>query len=90
MEDPQCDPEQFFRAAEQFVHGCLADNGSSADARDLLESCKASDQTKAAVRNVLNRCDECKFSANGARKLDATERQQILGQLKGFDHEVRK
>jgi hypothetical protein len=91
MENPQCDPEQFFRTAQQFVHACLADNGSSSDVRDLLESSKASDQTKSAVQNVLNRYDEWKYSAIDAPpKLDATERQQILSQLKGFDHEVRR
>ena len=91
MEDPQCAPEQFFRTVEQFVHSCLADNGSNADVRELLERSRASDQTKSAVRNVLNRYDEWKYSANEAPpKLDAGERQQILSQLKGFDHEVRR
>lgn len=91
MENPQCDPEQFFRTAEQFVHSCLSNNGSSPDVRDLLENSQASDQTKSAVRNILNRFDEWKYSANGTPpRLDAAERQQILGQLKGFDDEVRR
>ena len=91
MEDSKCDPEQFFRTAEQFVHSCLAQNGSSPDVRELLENSNASDQTKSAVRNILNRYDEWKYSANNTPpKLDAAERRQILTELKAFDHEVRK
>jgi BatD DUF11 like domain len=91
MEDPQCAPEQFFQSAEQFVHSCLAKNGASSDVRELLENCRASDQTKSAVRNVLNRYDEWKYSAGSAPpRLETTERQQIVTQLKGFDHEVRR
>ncbi len=59
--------------------------------RELLENSSASDETKSAVRAVLNRHDEWKYSANdAAAKLDAGEREQILDQLKSFDHELRK
>ncbi len=89
MENPDCPPEQFFQTAEQFVRGCLAKNGSALDVRDLLETSPVSDQTKSAVRNVLNRNDEWKYSANGnVPRLDAAEREQILRQLKGLDHEA--
>jgi BatD DUF11 like domain len=90
MEDPQCAPEQFFQTAKQFVHSCLAENGSTSDVRDLLENSRASDQTKSAVRNILNRYDEWKYAAHNAPpRLDEAERRDILGQLKGLDHEVR-
>ncbi len=90
MEDPRCGPEQFFQTAKQFVHACLAENGSTSDVRDLLENSRASDQTKSALRNVLNRYDEWKYSASNAPpRLDEAERREILNQLKGLDHEVR-
>jgi hypothetical protein len=90
MEDPQCGPEQFFQTAKQFVHSCLAENASASDVRDLLENSRASDQTKSALRNVLNRYDEWKYSASNAPpRLDEPERREILSQLKGLDHEVR-
>jgi BatD DUF11 like domain len=91
MEDPQCEPEQFFHTAERFVQACLSNNGTKSDLYELLESSKASEHSKAAVRNILSRSDEWKYSANrAAPRLDAAERQQILAQLKGFDHELRK
>ena len=90
MEDPQCGPEQFFQMAEEFVHSRLASNGAHSDVRELLENSRAKDETKSAIRAVLNRHDEWKYSANGLRlKLDAGERKQILDQLKNFDHELR-
>ena len=91
MEDPQCGPEQFFRTAEQFVYACLSKNGTNSDIGELLERSKASDQSKAAVRTILSRYDEWKYSANEAPpRLDAIERQQLLAQLKGFHRELRK
>jgi hypothetical protein len=90
MEDPRCGPEQFFQTAKQFVNACLAENGSTSDVRDLLENSRASDQTKSALRNVLNRYDEWKYSASNAPpRLDEAERREILNQLKGLNHEVR-
>ena len=91
MEDPQCGPEQFFRSAEQFVHACLSANGTNPDLGELLERSKVSDQSKAAVRTILSRYDEWKYSPSDALpKLEAAERQQFVAQLKGFDHELRK
>ena len=61
------------------------------DVRELLENSRASSETKSAMRNVLNRYDEWKYSANGLRgKLDAASGKQILDQLKTFDHELRR
>jgi hypothetical protein len=83
-------PEQFFRTAEQFVRACLA---QMVPVRTCarLENSRASDQTKSGVRNILNRYDEWKYSANNTPpKLDAAERRQILTELKAFDHEARK
>jgi hypothetical protein len=91
MEDPQCGPEQFFRSAEQFLHACLSNNGMSSDLGELLERSKVSDQSKAAVRTILSRYDEWKYSPSDAPpKLEAAERQQVVAQLRGFDHELRK
>ena len=91
MEDPQCAPEQFFRNAEQFVHGCLSTNGTNSDLSELLERSKVSEENKAAVRTILSRYDEWKYSPSDAPpRLEATERQQLIAQLKGFDHELRK
>ncbi len=91
MEDPQCDPQQFFRLAEEFVHSRLASNGAHSDVLELLENSSMSDETKSAVRAVLNRHDEWKYSPSGLHlKLDAAERRQILDQLKSFDHELRR
>ena len=91
MENPQCGAEQFFRNAEQFVHGCLSANGTNSDLGDLLEKSKASDQSKAAVRTILSRYDEWKYSPSDAPpRLEVAERQQLVAQLKGFDHELRK
>ena len=91
MEDAQCSAQQFFQIAEEFVHSRLASNGSHADARDLLENSSVSDETKSAVRTVLNRHDEWKYSASAPHlKLDVGERTQVLDQLKNFDHELRR
>jgi len=91
MEDPQCGLEQFFHMAEKFVHSRLAPNGSNSDVRELLENSNVSDQTKSVVRTVLNRHDESRYSASGLpSKLDAEERKQIVDQLRGFDHELRR
>jgi BatD DUF11 like domain len=91
MEDPQCGPEQFFRNAEQFLHACLSNNGTSSDLDELLERSKVSDQSKAAVRTILSRYDEWRYSPSDAPpKLEAVERQQVVAQLRGFDHELRK
>jgi BatD DUF11 like domain len=91
MEDPQCAPEQFFRNAEQFVHGCLSTNGTNSDLDELLERSKVSEESKAAVRTILSRYDEWKYSPSDAPpRLEAAERQQLIAQLKGFDHELRK
>jgi hypothetical protein len=91
MKDPECGPEQFFHMAEEFVHSRLTSNGSHADVRELLENSSASDETKSTVRAVLNRHDEWKYSASDLHaKLDAGEREQILDQLKSFDHELRR
>jgi BatD DUF11 like domain len=90
MEDPQCGPQQFFQMAEEFVHSRLASNGALSDVRELLENSSTKDEIKSAVRAVLNRHDEWKYSASGLHsKLDAGERRQILDQLKNFDHELR-
>jgi hypothetical protein len=90
MEDAQCSAQQFFQIAEEFVHSRLASNGTHSDARDLLENSRVSDETKSAVRAVLNRHDEWKYSASALHlNLDAGERRQILDQLKSFDHELR-
>jgi BatD DUF11 like domain len=91
MENPQCGPEQFFRNAEQFVHARLSANGTNSDLSELLERSKVSDQSKAAVRTILSRYDEWKYSPSDAPpKLEAAERQQLVAQLKGFDHELRR
>jgi BatD DUF11 like domain len=91
LEDPGCSPEQFFHMAEEFVHSRLTSNGARSDVRELLENSRTSDETKSAVRGVLNRHDEWKYSASGMHaKLDAGERKQILDQLKSFDHELRR
>ena len=91
MEDPGCSPEQFFHMAEEFVHSRLTSNGAHSDVRELLENSRTSDETRSAVRAVLNRHDEWKYSASGLlAKLDAGERRQILDQLKSFDHELRR
>ena len=91
MEDTQCSAQQFFQIAEEFVHSRLASNGAHSDARDLLENSGVRDETKAAVRTVLNRHDEWKYSASAPHlNLDAGERRQILDQLKSFDHELRR
>ena len=91
MEDPQCGPEQFFRNAEQFLHVCLSNNGTRSDLGELLERSKAGDQSKAAVRTILSRYDEWKYSPSDAPPtLEAAERQQVVAQLRDFDHELRK
>jgi hypothetical protein len=91
MEDAQCGPEQFFRSAEQFVHACLSTNGTNSDLGELLERSKVSEQSKAAVRTILSRYDEWKYSPSDVPpRLEAAERQQLVAQLKGFDHELRK
>jgi hypothetical protein len=91
LEDPGCSPEQFFHMAEEFVHSRLTSNGARSDVRELLENSRTSDETKSAVRGVLNRHDEWKYSASGMHaKLDAGERKQILDRLKSFDHELRR
>jgi hypothetical protein len=91
MEDPQCGPEQFFRSAEQFVHARLSANGTNPDLGELLERSKVSEQSKAAVRTILSRHDEWKYSPSEAPpKLEAAERQQLVAQLKDFDNELRK
>ena len=89
MDDPACEPEQFFHLAEQFVSARLG-NGAHQDIRESLENSRASSDTKFAMQNVLNRYDEWKYSANGLRgKLDSDERKEIVHQLKSFDHELR-
>ena len=91
MKDPECSPEQFLHMAEEFVQSRLTSNGSHSDVRELLENSSASDETKSTVRAVLNRHDEWKYSASDVHaKLDAGEREQILDQLKSFDHELRR
>jgi oxygen tolerance protein BatD len=91
MEDSQCGPDQFFQSAEQFVHVCLSTNGTNSDLNELLERSKVSDQSKAAVRTILNRYDEWKYSpTEEPHRLEASERQQLVAQLKSFDHELRK
>jgi hypothetical protein len=91
MENPQCGPDQFFESAEQFVQACLSTNGTNSDLNDLLERSRVSDQSKAAVRTILSRYDEWKYSPGDAPpKLEAAEREQLVAQLKGFDHELRK
>ena len=91
MEDPQCGPEQFFRTAERFVHGCLSSNGTNSDFDELLDRSKVSDQSKAAVRTILSRYDEWKYSPSDAPpRLEVAERQQLVAQLKDFDHALRK
>ena len=91
MEDPQCGSEQFFRSAEQFVHARLSANGTNSDLGELLERSKVSDQSKAAVRTILSRYDEWKYSPSDVPpRLEAAERQQLVAQLKGFDHELRQ
>jgi BatD DUF11 like domain len=90
MEDPQCAPEQFFQTAEQFVHACLSTDRTNSDLGELLEKSKVSDQSKAAVRTILSRYDEWKYSPSGVPpQLEAAERQQLVAQLKSFDHELR-
>jgi hypothetical protein len=88
MQNPECTPEQFLDMAEEFICARLNANGARSDAPELLENSRVSDETKLAVRTILNRHDECKYSVNGA-KLDATERKLFLDQLKAFDHEMR-
>ena len=91
MEDPQCGPEQFFRNAEQFLQACLSNNGTRSDLGELLERSKVGDQSKAAVRTILSRYDEWKYSPSDAPPtLEAAERQQVVAQLRDFDHELRK
>jgi hypothetical protein len=91
MEDPGCSPEQFFHMAEEFVHSRLTSNGAHSDVRELLENSRTRNEIRWAVRNILNRHDEWKYSASGLlAKLDAGERRQILDQLKSFDHELRR
>ena len=91
MEDPQCGPEQFFRNAEQFLQACLSNNGTRSDLGELLERSKVGDQSKAAVRTILSRSDEWKYSPSDAPpRLEAAERQQVVAQLRGLDHELRK
>jgi hypothetical protein len=90
MEDPKCSPQQFFEIAEEFVSSRLKSNGAHSDLHELLETSRASDQTKAAVRTVLYRHDELEYAAKAAgAKLDFAERKQIVDQLKSFDHELR-
>ena len=73
------------------MHSRLASNGAHSDVRELLENSSTKDEIKSAVRAVLNRHDEWKYSASGLHlKLDAGERRQILDQLKNFDHELRR
>ncbi|HEY5811384.1 MAG TPA: hypothetical protein VIT23_01875, partial [Terrimicrobiaceae bacterium] len=91
MEDPTFDGEKFFLTAEQFVVSCLTNNGSTSDVRELLENSKASEQTRSAVRDILNQHDQWKYSARSAsNKVDASQRQHIVDQLKTFEHEVRR
>ncbi|HET9523248.1 MAG TPA: BatD family protein, partial [Terrimicrobiaceae bacterium] len=87
MQDPDCAPEQFLDMAGEFICDRLKSNGAPSDVSELLENSRASDETKLAMRTVLSRRDEGRYSANGA-KLDAAERKQILDQLKTFDHEI--
>jgi hypothetical protein len=43
------------------------------------------------VRTILSRYDEWKYSPSDAPpRLEAAERQQLVAQLKDFDHELRK
>ncbi|MGA7216357.1 MAG: BatD family protein [Terrimicrobiaceae bacterium] len=91
MEDPGCSPEQFFQRAEEFVHSRLASNGTHSDVRELLENSRIGDDTRSAIRAVLNRHDEWKYSSSAVHlKLEPAERKQILDQLKSFDHELQK
>ncbi|HEY5742248.1 MAG TPA: BatD family protein [Terrimicrobiaceae bacterium] len=91
MEDPTFDGEKFFLTAEQFVVSCLTNNGSNSDVRELLENSKASEQTRSAVRDILNQHDQWKYSArSSSNKVDASQRQHIVDQLKTFEHEVRR
>ena len=87
MQDPDCTPEQFLDMAAEFICSRLKSNGARSDVSELLENSHASDETKSAIRTVLSRHDEGRYSANGA-KLDAAERKLILDQLKTFDHEM--
>jgi BatD DUF11 like domain len=87
MENPDCTPEQFLNLAGEFVSSRLKSNGARSDVSELLENSRASDTTKSAVRTILSRHDEGRYSANGV-KLDAAERKLILDQLKTFDHEI--
>jgi hypothetical protein len=90
MEDPKCEPAEFFDTAEKFVSLKLNSNGSAADARDLLETSRVSDTTKTGIRTILNQHDEWKYSANGAPKnLDPDEKRQMLDRLANFDRELR-
>jgi hypothetical protein len=91
MEDPGCTPAQFFQRAEEFVGSRVASNGAHSDVRELLEKSRIGDDTKSAVRVILNRHDEWKYSASSPQlKLDPAERKQILDQLRSFDHELRR
>ena len=87
MQDPDCAPEQFLDMAGEFICDRLKSNGAPSDVSELLDNSRASDETKLAMRTVLSRRDEGRYSANGA-KLDAADRKLILGQLKTFDHEM--
>jgi hypothetical protein len=87
MQNPDCTPEQFLDMAGEFICDRLKSNGAPADVSELLENSRASDETKLAMRTVLSRRDEGRYSADGA-KLDAADRKLILDQLKTFDHEM--
>jgi hypothetical protein len=69
MQDPDCTAEQFLDMAGEFVCSRLKSNGAHSDVSQLLENSRASDETKSAIRTVLSRHDEGRYSANGA-KLD--------------------
>ena len=81
----------FSGAPSNLCMRCLSTNGTNSDLGELLERSKVSDQSKAAVRTILSRYDEWKYSPSDAPpRLEAAERQQLVAQLKGFDHELRK
>jgi hypothetical protein len=90
MEDPKCEPAEFFDTAEEFVQLRLGSKGTGADARESLEKSRISDTTRTAIRTIINQHDEWKYSANGApRNLDPDDRKQMVDQLKSFDRELR-
>lgn len=89
MEDPACEPDCFFDLAVEFIHARLAAKGSAADTRDLLETSTLSEETKSALRQLLDQHDALKYSTSGTRlKPGADERRQIINQLRTFDEEL--